>query len=84
MKKAAAMLAVLALVGCSSSPKGVEAKHQDLVLDSQIHPMSRNEVISAVTECHNSNLRASMIYGKRKVNGFTTDVVVDVTCAPKY
>lgn len=86
MKKTIAAALVLGLVGCASSPSGDApvAKHQDLVLDKHVNPMSRNEVISAVTECHNSGLRASMIYGKRKVNGYTTDIVVDVTCAPKY
>jgi hypothetical protein len=46
--------------------------------------MSRNEVITAVTECTSNGLRAVMLYGKRKVNQYTTDIVVDVTCAPKY
>ena len=46
--------------------------------------MSRNEVITAVKECTSSGLRAVMLYGKRKVNNYTTDIVVDVTCAPKY
>jgi hypothetical protein len=57
---------------------------QQLVLDKQVQPMSRNEVIVAVTECTSQGLRAVMLYGKRKVNTYTTDIVVDVTCAPKY
>jgi len=46
--------------------------------------MSRNEVISAVHDCEGNGLRASMVYAKRQVNGFTVDVVIDVICAPKY
>ena len=81
----AAGAAVLLLSGCNSLPPNttVDAQQQ-LILDKQVQPMSRNEVITAVTECTSSGLRAVMLYGKRKVNNFTTDVVVDVTCAPKY
>jgi hypothetical protein len=55
-----------------------------MVLDKDIHAMSRNEVIVAVQECESSGLRAVMVFGKRKINNYTADVVADVTCAPKY
>jgi len=57
---------------------------QRMTLDKDIHAMSRNEVILAVQECEISGLRAVMIFGKRKINNHTADVVADVTCAPKY
>lgn len=57
---------------------------QKMVLDKDIHAMSRNEVILAVQECESSGLRAVMVFGKRKINNHTADVVADVTCAPKY
>ena len=57
---------------------------QRMTLDKDIHAMSRNEVIVAVQECESSGLRAVMIFGKRKINNHTADVVADVTCAPKY
>ena len=57
---------------------------QKMVLDKDIHAMSRNEVILAVQECEISGLRAVMIFVKRKINNHTADVVADVTCAPKY
>jgi type IV pilus biogenesis protein CpaD/CtpE len=77
--------AVLLLSGCSSLPPNTTLDaQQQLILDKQVQPMSRNEVITAVTECTSSGLRAVMLYGKRKINNFTTDIVVDVTCAPKY
>ena len=57
---------------------------QRMVLDKDIHAMSRNEVILAVQECESSGLRAVMVFGKRKINNYTADVVADVTCAPKY
>lgn len=69
------------LTGCSTTTTGGA---QDLVLDKNIQPMSRNEVVSAIGDCQANNLRAVLMYGKRKVNGYTADVVIDVTCAPKW
>lgn len=84
MKKAIAVLGSLAiLAGCSSAPKPPNTVEQELIIDKHIQPMMRNEVISAVNECESNKLRAVLIYGKRKVNGYTAEVVVDVTCAPK-
>ena len=57
---------------------------QKMILDKDIHTLSRNEVILAVQECESSGLRAVMIFAKRKINNHTADVVADVTCAPKY
>ncbi len=77
--------AAFCLTGCNSLPPNTTLDaQQQLILDKQVQPMSRNEVITAVTECTSSGLRAVMLYGKRKVNNYTTDIVVDVTCAPKY
>ena len=78
MKKLAILALLLSLVGCATE------NHQQLVMDKQLQPMSRNETIVAVRECETNGLRAVMIYGKRKINGYTTDVVVEVTCAPKW
>lgn len=70
------------LVACSSSkPPVVE---QELIIDKHVQPMTRNEVIVGVRECETNGLRGVMLYGKRKVNGYTTEVVIDVTCAPKW
>jgi ABC-type uncharacterized transport system auxiliary subunit len=81
----AAGIVTVLLTGCSNLPPNttIDAQQQ-LVLDKQIPSMSRNEVITAVTECTSQGLRAVMIYGKRKINQYTADIVVDVTCAPKY
>ena len=81
----AAGITVVLLTGCSNLPPNTTLDaQQQLVLDKQVQPMSRNEVITAVTECTSQGLRAVMLYGKRKINNYTTDIVVDVTCAPKY
>lgn len=67
------------LTGCAST-----SGKQDLVLDKNVQPMSRNEVVSAIGDCQANGLRAVLMYGKRKVNDYTADVVIDVTCAPKW
>jgi hypothetical protein len=53
-------------------------------MDKRLRPMSRNETIVAVRECETNGLRAVMIYGKREINGYSTEVVIEVTCAPKW
>jgi hypothetical protein len=70
--------------GCSTFSKDEPRADQKLVIDSKIQPMSRNEVIYAVKECESNGLRAAMIYGKRRVNGYTSEIVLDVSCAPKW
>ena len=74
-------LLLLALVGCASEPNLTE---QQLIMDKQIQSMGRSEIIDAVKQCETSGLRAITIYGKRKINGFTAETIVDVTCAPKF
>lgn len=86
-------LILLILSGCAAGSSwqasmldgsGGNHPEQKMILDKDIHAMSRNEVITAVQECESSGLRAVMIFAKRKINNFTTDVVADVSCAPKY
>lgn len=78
MKNLTILALLLSVVGCSSG------NNQRLVMDKELQPLSRNETIVAVRECETNGLRAVMIYGKRRVNGYTTDVVVEVACAPKW
>ena len=79
------LLAVL-LAGCSSSsPSYVNANPPpvQLVLDSKVHQMSRNEVLQATNECEGSGLRAVAIMTKRQVSGMMSDIIIDVQCMPK-
>jgi uncharacterized protein YcfL len=74
-------LLLLALVGCASESKITE---QQLIMDKQIQSMGRSEVIDAIKQCETSGLRAITVFGKRKINGFTAETIVDVTCGPKF
>ena len=90
------LILLLALAGCSAGsawnanlgqPAPSEAssyKHQNLEVDKNVQPMSRNETIVAIQECEANGTRPVMIYAKRKINGYTADIVVEVTCAPKF
>ena len=71
----------LVLWGCSSTS---ELPNSNLLVDKDIRGMSRNEVIMAINECEVNRTRAVVIMAKQKISGRTTDVVTDVTCAPKY
>ena len=82
MKTVVATMGVIALAGCGSPPNPY--KEQNLIIDRNIPAMSRNEVINAIADCEGNGTRAVMIYGKRSINGYTADVVVDITCAPRY
>ena len=70
------ILMTLFLTACSTTA------NQTLILDKEVNAMSRNQVINAITECEENGTRALMLFAKRKINGITADVVVDVTCAP--
>jgi uncharacterized protein YcfL len=74
-------LLCLVLVGCASEPPVTQ---QELVMDKKIQSMGRSEVIDAIKQCETSNLRAITVFGKRKINGYTAETIVDVTCGPRY
>jgi uncharacterized protein YcfL len=77
-------IGLLALVGCNTNPSYPTPPHQSLVVDREVQGMSRNEVIMAIQECEAGGLRAVVMTTKRKINGYSSDIVFDVTCAPKF
>jgi hypothetical protein len=80
-----ALLCTLGLTGCSMMPSATpQPPNQDLIVDKQVQPMGRNEVIDAVRQCESSGLRAIPLYAKRKIGGYTVETIVEVTCGPKY
>jgi hypothetical protein len=46
--------------------------------------MTRAQVILGITECEDAGTRPIVITAKRKINGVTSDVPVEVTCNPRY
>lgn len=86
------LFCVILLGGCSAGSNNTSSYQpnvstdgtQALILDKQVQGMSRNEVIMAVQECESSGLRAVVLTTKRRINGFNSDIIFDVTCAPKY
>ena len=67
----------LGVSACSGTPT------TELIVDKNIHALSRTEVIMAIEECHSVDLRPVMFYTQRMINKKNVPVVVDVTCAPK-
>ena len=78
-----AVCAMSALAGCSSN-KEPYVTAQNLIMDKNIQPLSRGEQIDAIKDCQEAGLRARVIYGKRYVNGYSTETVIDVLCSNKY
>jgi hypothetical protein len=84
MKKLFIAVCVLGvLAGCSSN-KEPHVTAQNLVMDRNIQPLSRGEQIDAIKDCQEAGLRPRVIYGKRYVNGYTAETVIDVLCSNKY
>jgi hypothetical protein len=69
-----------ALAACSS----FEPPHVNLETDKQAFHMTRAQVILGITECEDAGTRPVVITAKRKINGVTSDVPVEVTCNPRY
>jgi len=80
------ILLVCALMVACSSPYVDNSKLPDtkVVVEKELTQMSRSQVIMAVHECDSSGLRPVVIMSRRKINGYLSDVPVDVTCMPKF
>jgi hypothetical protein len=86
MKQLVTALGVATLAGCSLFNPDPFYKLQNTTVhsDKDVPAMTRNEIINAVNECEGNGLRPVMITARRKVNGYLSETVADVTCAPKY
>jgi uncharacterized protein YcfL len=74
------LLTPLALAACSS----FDPPNVSLETDKQAFHMTRSEVILGITECESAGTRPIVISAKRKINGITSEVPVEVTCHPRY
>ena len=82
-----ALIPLVALAGCSSTytagTSNSTLPNQKLLIEGEVSAMSRNEVISAIQDCQDNDLRPVLIHAKKKVEGRIVDVVIDITCAPR-
>jgi uncharacterized protein YcfL len=74
------LIAPLALAACSS----FEPPNVSLETDKQAFHMTRSQVILGINECESAGTRPVVITAKRKINGVTSDIPVEVTCHPRY
>lgn len=72
------ILAPLFLIGCTS----VTIPEQKIVMEKEIHAMSRQEVITAIKDCQVVDLRPVLINARKRVGGKNIPAVIDVMCAP--
>ena len=80
LMKSILIIAPLVLTACSS----FEAPNVNLETDKTAYHMTRAQVILGINECESAGTRPVVITAKRKINGVTTDVPVEVTCNPRY
>jgi hypothetical protein len=80
------ILLLCGFLGACSSPYVDNSKlpNTTLLVEKDIQQMTRNQMILAVQECESNGLRPSVIMSRRKINGYLSDVPVDVTCMPKF
>ena len=87
-------LFLVVLVGCSSTPPAPSKPapvanneqtypNQKLVVDSEVSEMSRQDIISAIHECQENDLRPIAVKSKKRVEGRITDAIINVICGPQ-
>jgi len=93
MKKViVASLIAVAMTGCAGvsleedAPKKVVVTEPNMALklEQEIRRMSREEIIIAIQECEEADLRPLALKVPAKINNFETKVIVDVICGPKF
>jgi hypothetical protein len=69
-----------------AAPKNVVVTEPNMTLklEQEIRRMSREEIIVAIQECQEADLRPLALKVPAKINNFETKVIVDVICGPKF
>lgn len=80
------LLIFLLLASCAKHQyiDNSELPNTTMLVDKEMSAMTRSQIINAIQECQSGNLRPVMVYSRRKINGQVSEVVVDVSCAPKF
>ena len=82
------LIPALVLTGCASKQEPPSYTYASpppvqIVLDSKVQQMGRQEVINATHDCETNGLRAAPIMSKRMVSGMMSDIIIDVHCMPR-
>lgn len=84
MKKIYSVIACMLLGACASRDPIANLPNTELIVDRAVPPLSRNEVVNGIMDCEAAGTRPVVITSRRKINGFLSEIPVEVTCMPKY
>ena len=84
MKKIYSVIACLLLGACASRDHLASLPNTELIVDKAMPPLTRNEVMNGIMDCESAGTRPVVITSRRKINGFLSEIPVEVTCMPKY
>lgn len=76
------VFSLIILSACSSTSGGVTGGK--IVLEEEYYPISRDEIIIGIQECESSGARPVLQKARVKMAGRNTDVVIGVTCSPRF
>lgn len=89
MKRKLLVILILAtaIVSCTNTSKQnlpPPPTSSALLTEPEVHQMSRQEVIEAIHDCQENNMRAVIVTTKHRVGRSYTDIVIEVTCRPRF
>jgi len=84
MKKIYAVLLCGLLGACASNDPIANLPNTVLIVDKAMPPLTRNEVMNGIMDCESAGQRPVVITSRRKINGFLSEIPVEVTCMPRY
>jgi hypothetical protein len=84
MKKIYSVIACLLLGACANRDYLAHLPNTELIVDKAMPPLTRNEVMNGIMDCESAGTRPVVITSRRKINGFLSEIPVEVTCMPKY
>jgi hypothetical protein len=84
MKKIYGVMVCVLLGACASRDPIASLPNTTLIVDKAMPPLSRNEVMNGIMDCESAGTRPVVITSRRKINGFLSEIPVEVTCMPRY
>jgi type IV pilus biogenesis protein CpaD/CtpE len=84
MKKIYSVMVCVLLGACASKDPSASIPNTVLIVDKAMPPLTRNEVVNGIMDCESTGTRPVVITSRRKINGFLSEIPVEVTCMPRY